>query len=129
MNKIVLQNKWDYSENIIKYKPNIMVHGDDWKKTENGQILRNNAKSALKKIGAKLIEIPHTKDISSSILQQRFFEQNQQNFRNGKYLDRLIKSKKITRIIETHSPLSALIAENVFLKIKMVRKKNSMVLV
>ena len=39
--------------------------------------------------------------------------------RSGKYLERLIKSKKITRFLETHSPLSrALIAENIFYKNK-----------
>ena len=114
VDKIVSQNKWNYSENILKYKPDIMVHGDDWKKNEDGQFLRKNTQSALNKIGAKLIEIPYTKNISSSIIHKRSFEQNQPSFRSGKYLERLIKSKKITRIIETHSPLSALIAENVF---------------
>ena len=114
VDKIVPQNEWCYSSNILRYKPDIMIHGDDWKQDANGRILRNNAISALKKIGSKLIEIPHTKNISSSSLQKRFFEQSQLSSRNGKYLERLIKSKNITRIIETHSPLSALIAENIF---------------
>ncbi len=112
--KIVPQYDWCYSSNILKYKPDIMVHGDDWKKDAGGRILRNNALNALKKIGSKLIEIPYTKDISSNSLQKAFFEQSQISSRNGKYLERLIKSKNITRIIETHSPLSALIAENIF---------------
>ena len=116
VDKIVPQHEWCYSSNILKYKPDIMVHGDDWKKDAGGRILRNNAKSALKKIGSKLIEIPYTKDISSNSLQKAFFEQSQISSRNGKYLERLIKSKNITRIIETHSPLSALIAENIFYK-------------
>jgi len=112
--KIVPQNTWDYSENILKYKPDIMVHGDDWIKDLNGRTLRNNAKLALSKIGSKLIEIPHTKNISSSSLQKSYFEQAHQSSRNGRYLERIINSKKITRIIETHSPLSALIAESIF---------------
>ena len=91
-----------------------MVHGDDWKEDENGRLLRRNAMSALSRIGSKLIEIPHTKNVSSSSLQKGFFEQSQLFSRNGKYLQRLINSKDITRIIETHSPLSALIAENIF---------------
>ena len=114
IDRIVPQNEWDYSINIIKYKPDLMVHGDDWKKDENGKVLRKNAILALSKIGSKLVEIPHTKSISSSSLQKRFFEQSQLSSRNGKYLERLIKSKDIIRIIETHSPLSALIAENIF---------------
>ena len=83
-----------------------------------GRVLRNNAINALKKIGSKLIEIPYTKDISSDSLQKAFFEQSQTSSRSGKYLERLIKSKKITRFLETHSPLSALIAENIFYKNK-----------
>lgn len=29
---IVEQDTWSYSKNILKYKPDIFVHGDDWKK-------------------------------------------------------------------------------------------------
>ena len=34
IDKIVPQNEWCYSFNILKYKPDIMVHGDDWKKMQ-----------------------------------------------------------------------------------------------
>ena len=27
---IVPQKEWDYAPNIKKYKPNFMIHGDDW---------------------------------------------------------------------------------------------------
>jgi phosphoenolpyruvate phosphomutase len=113
IDEIVPQNEWCYSTNILKYKPNIMVHGDDWKTDENGRQLRKKAIDSLKKIGSKLIEIPYTKGISSTSLQKYFFEQTQLPINNGQYLKRLINSKDITRIIETHSPLSALIAENI----------------
>ncbi len=118
VDKIVPQNDWCYSSNILKYKPDIMVHGDDWNKDLGGKILKKNCLIALKKIGSKLIEIPHTKNIFSSSLQKAYFEQSQLLSRNGKYLERLIKSKDITRILEAHSPLSALIAENIFYKNK-----------
>ena len=75
-------------------------------KNAEGRVLRNNAINALKKLDQKLIEIPYTKDISSDSLQKAFFEQSQTSSRSGKYLERLIKSKKITRFLETHSPLS-----------------------
>ena len=118
VDKIVPQDNWCYSSNILKYKPDIMVHGDDWNNDANGRILKKNSINALKKIGSKLIEIPHTKNISSTSLQKAYFEQSQLSSRNGKYLQRLISSKDITRIIESHSPLSALIAENIFYKNK-----------
>ena len=113
VDRIVPQNEWCYSSNILKYKPNVMVHGDDWKEDTDGRILRKKAITALKKIGSKLIEIPHTKNISSSSLKNKFLEQSTLPLNNGEYLKRLIKSKDIVRILETHSPLSAIIAENV----------------
>ena len=45
--KVVPQNEWDYSKNIIKIKPDYFIHGDDW--NFNGQIgLKYNAVKALK---------------------------------------------------------------------------------
>ena len=47
---IVEQDNWSYSHNILKYKPDFFVHGDDWKKSENGRKLRNETINAVKKL-------------------------------------------------------------------------------
>ena len=53
ISRVVPQNKWDYSENILKIKPDYFVHGDDW--NFNGEIyLKFNALKALKKIKVNL---------------------------------------------------------------------------
>ena len=109
--KVVPQNEWNYSSNILKYKPDIMVHGDDWKLSEEGNKLREDALKALKKIKATLIEIPYTKNVSSEILQSKMFQQGLIQSTRQNYLKRLIELKDICRILETHSPLSAIIAE------------------
>ncbi len=114
--KIVPQNEWSYSNNIKKIKPDIMVHGDDW--ITNEPDLRRETIKTLNQIGSKLIEIPHTKDISSSSLSQRMFNQNIMPMNRMSSLKRMLEYKKFCRIIETHSPLSALIAENTFIKNK-----------
>ena len=116
--KIVPQNQWSYHSNILKYKPDIMIHGDDWNLSENGRNLKNESIKALKKINSKLIEIPHTKNISSSILQETMFKNGLINSNRQTYFKRILQSKKICRILETHSPLSALIAENTFIEKK-----------
>lgn len=116
--KIVPQNEWSYHSNILKYKPDIMIHGDDWNLSENGRNLKNESIKALKKINSKLIEIPHTKNISSSILQETMFKNGLINSNRQTYFKRILQSKKICRILETHSPLSALIAENTFIEKK-----------
>ena len=38
INEIIPQNEWDYSFNLKKIKPDIMLHGDDWKFNEEKNI-------------------------------------------------------------------------------------------
>ena len=90
-----------------------MVHGDDWKFNEPK--LRAKTLETLKKIGTKLIEIPYTKNISSSGLNERMFQQNMLPNNRMSSLRRMIDDGKFCRIIEAHSPLSALISEKNFL--------------
>ena len=119
--KVVPQEEYDYSYNIKKIRPDFMVHGDDWK-TGPDKLLRNNVIKALNKYGGKLIEIPYTKGISSGtyVDSQRNISTTPDVRRSA--LSRLIDSKKIVRVIETHSPLSAIIAEKIFVKNGMKKK-------
>ena len=114
VSKIVPQNEWSYCNNLKKIKPDIMVHGDDW--IQHEPALRKKSIHTLNQIGAKLIEIPYTKNISSSRLNQRMFQQHMMPINRMSSLKRMLDSKKFCRIIEAHSPLAALIAENTFIK-------------
>ena len=118
---MVQQNEWDYTPNLLKIKPDYMVHGDDWK-TGRDKDLRARTILTLKKIGSKLIEIPYTKNISSSNMQNRIYEEGLIPANRQTLLKRLIETKDICRILETHSPLSAIIAEKVFYKTNSKKK-------
>ena len=119
--KVVPQDEWDYSENLKKIKPDFMVHGDDW--LSGPQLnLRKNAVKALKKIKAKLIEIPYTKGVSSTALAMKQKEKFTTSEIRLKSLKRLLYSKSLLRFIETHSPISAIIAENASTKVKQGHK-------
>ena len=113
--KVIPQKEYDYSVNILKLKPDYMIHGDDWKKGYD-KSLRNNAIKALKTCKGKLVEIPYTKGISSDALTK---SQNlnlvTSDTRRG-MLKRLLQTKNFLRFIEAHSPLSALISENALVK-------------
>lgn len=121
ISKVVAQNEWEYSKNILKIKPNYMVHGDDWK-FGNDKNLRNETIKALKKIGGKLIEIPHTKNISSHSLKERMYMESTIPSNRQAILKRLLEAKSICRFLEAHSPLSAIIAEQVSYKNKNGKK-------
>ena len=117
ISKIIPQNDWSYHYNIRKIKPDYFVHGDDW--LTNGEI--ENKVKALKELklyGGKLVEIPHTKGISTGkILNDQFKIATTPEVRIES-LSRLIGSEKLVRIIETHSPLTGLMIENFTIKRK-----------
>ncbi len=110
VDEIVEQKNWDYTENIEKYKPDFFVHGDDWKSGIQKQ-QRQKVIKTLKKIKGKLIEIPFSKNISSSEIKDKIIKISSPNNRVSK-LKRLIDVKKIVRILESHNSLTGLIIEN-----------------
>lgn len=113
--EVVPQNEWDYAPNLLKYKPEYMVHGDDWLEGPLAPY-RDLAITALNSYGGKLVEVPYTQGISTSPMAKAINALgNTPEIRRSK-LNRLLRSKKLIRILEAHSPLSALIAEEAFIQ-------------
>jgi phosphoenolpyruvate phosphomutase len=110
VDSIVKQNSWDFSEVINQLKPDFLVHGDDWTKGVQKN-MRLKVIKLLKKNNGKLIEVPYSKNISSSKIRSKLRNYLSPNSRVS-ILRRLIDNQKIVRILEAHSPLSGLIAEN-----------------
>ncbi len=113
---VVPQNEWDYSPNLLKYKPEFMIHGDDWLEGPLKKY-RQIALEALNTYGGKLIEIPYTKGISSTSMSRQMHELGTTPEIRKSTLKRLLACKKLVTILETHSPISALIAENASVEI------------
>ena len=108
--KVVPQEQWDYSENLKKIKPHYMIHGDDW--TSGPQLnLRKSAIKALKSFGGQLIEVPYTKGVSSTALSMSQKQKFTTSEIRLKTLRRLLSTKTLLRFIETHNPISAIIAD------------------
>ena len=110
VDKVIPQKTLDYSENLKKIKPDYVIHGDDWKQGIQKDIRKKVIKT-LKKWNGKLIEVKYTKNISSEKLKKTIFSAGTTPEIRKSKLRRLIFSKKIVRILESHSPLSGLIIE------------------
>ena len=108
--KIVPQKTLDYEDNLRKLKPDYVAHGDDWKKGVQKEI-RSRVINIISEWGGKLIEIPYTKGISSSILIEDQINGGVTPEYRKKQLKRLIELKPIVRVIEAYNGLSARIAE------------------
>jgi len=114
--KVIPQQTLDYRPNLNLIKPNYVVHGDDWKTGPQSET-RKQVIVTLKKWGGKLIEPKYTKNISSTAIKSKLINLNTPNNRVS-MLKRLLNTNKIVRVLESHSPLSGLIAENIKIKKK-----------
>ena len=111
VNNIIPQNTLDYQKNLLRLKPDFVVHGDDWKKGIQKKV-RERVTKTLKQWGGKLIEPKYTKDISSSQIKKKIREiGTTPDFRKSK-LKRLMNAKDLVRILESHNALTGLIIEN-----------------
>jgi len=111
IDQVVAQDNYDYEEILNRIKPNYFVHGDDWK-FDNRKIVRKKVIKILKKWNGRLIEPKYTKDVSSSIIKNKILELSSTSNRVSR-LKRLMDSKDITRILESHNSLTGLIIENI----------------
>jgi phosphoenolpyruvate phosphomutase len=112
--KVVPQEEWSYVNNLRKYSPNFIIHGDDWK-TNNAK-MREDVLNVMKELGGEVIEVPYTKGINSSSLNRDIIAIGTTPDIRLKRLRRLIAAKSTVRVLEAHSGLSGLIVENVEIK-------------
>ena len=109
--KVIPQKTLDYVPNLNLIKPDFVVHGDDWK-TGIQKKTRDRVIQALKKWSGKLIEPKYTKNISSTIIKNKIMEIGTIPQNRVSRLKRLLMSKDIVRILESHNSLTGLIIEN-----------------
>lgn len=109
---VVPQSSLDYEPNLRKYKPDVVVHGDDWKVGIQKEI-RQNVVDVLQEWGGKLIEPEYTKGISSTQLNNALKDIGTTPEVRLRTLKRQIAAKKIVRVLEAHSGITARIIENV----------------
>lgn len=109
---VIPQTTLDYEPNLRLIKPDYVVHGDDWKEGIQ-QKTRQKVIDVLAEWEGNLIDIPYTKGISSTSLNNNIKEIGTTPEVRLKRLRRLIASKPIVRILESHSGLTGLICENI----------------
>ncbi|MBQ2510972.1 MAG: phosphoenolpyruvate mutase [Bacteroidales bacterium] len=109
--EVVPQDEWSYVPNLMKYKPDYIIHGDDWCEGPE-KYLRDEVFKAMEQIGGKVIEIPYTKGITSSGLASELESLGTTPQARMKSLRRLISAKPIVRIMESHCGLTGLIIEH-----------------
>ena len=108
---VVPQDDWSYVPNLVKYKPDYIIHGDDWLEGPD-KYIRNEVFKVMESLGGKVIEIPYTKGITSSGLAEEMESLGTTPQARLMSLRRLITAKPVVRIMESHCGLTGLIIEH-----------------
>lgn len=109
--KVVKQKTLSYKENLEKYKPAIVVHGDDWCVGFQKPI-RDEVTSILASYGGKLVEYPYSTDQKYADIEARTRSNlAMPDIRRGR-LKRVLEVKGFITAMEAHDGLTGLIVEN-----------------
>lgn len=108
--KVVYQNALSYKENLEKYKPDIVVHGDDWVTGFQKQV-RDEVVTILSSYGGKLVEYPYSNDKKYKAIEDRTrSELSLPDVRRSR-LKRTLEMKGLVTAMEAHSGITGLIVE------------------
>jgi phosphoenolpyruvate phosphomutase / 2-hydroxyethylphosphonate cytidylyltransferase len=111
VSNIISQEDASYKVNLLKIKPDYVVHGDDWQEGKQSKY-RQEVIDLLAEWGGELIEVEYSSNISDKNLKNQLMKLGVTTVHRLGRLRSLIKNKPIVRILEAHNALSALIAEN-----------------
>lgn len=110
---VVAQETLDYGPNLRKYRPDVVVHGDDWREGIQKPV-RDAVIATIAEWGGQLIELPYTEGISSTQLTNAIRELGTTPDIRRIRLRRLLAAKRLVRLLEVHSGLTGLIVERTF---------------
>ena len=109
--RVVEQHKLSYKENLEKYRPTYVVHGDDWL-TGFQKPVRDEVEAVLATYGGKLVEYPYAKDAKYQAVEARSrAELALPDVRRAR-LKKTIAMKGLITAMEAHSGITGLIVEN-----------------
>ncbi len=108
--KVVEQKTLSYAENLLRYKPDVVVHGDDWQ-TGFQKSVRDEVVDILASYGGKLVEYPYSVDDKYKALDsQARYNLSLPDIRRAR-LKKLISMKGTITAMEAHSGITGLIVE------------------
>lgn len=111
VSEVVQQKTIDYTNNLREIKPDFVFHGDDWREGPQ-KLIREKVISILKEWGGELIEVPYTKGLSSTNIQNLISKDFKSPDYRRSLLRRMINLKPFIRVMEASNGLTGLIVEN-----------------
>ncbi len=108
--KVVEQKELSYKKNLLKYKPDYVVHGDNWV-TGYQKPIRDEVVEVLATYGGKLVEYPYSSDQKYKDIDDRSrIELSLPDFRRSR-LKKALEMKGLITAMEAHSGITGLLVE------------------
>ena len=112
VDEVVPQEELDYVPNLLRYRPDVVVHGTDWREGIQ-QRTRQRVIDTLVDWGGELIEPEYTPEISSTKLITNELQRGTTPGQRLGRLRRLLEVKPLVRVMEVHNGLTAIIVEQI----------------
>lgn len=111
VSEVVEQRTLSYRENLEKFRPAFVVHGDNWRVGFQEKV-RAEVTEILAGYGGRLVEYPYSSDPKYKELEQRTREElSLSDFRRSR-LKKTIEIKGLVNAMEAHSGLTGLLVED-----------------
>ncbi len=110
VDRVVEQKTLSYRENLERYKPTYVVHGDDWQSGFQKPI-RSEVMECLASYGGRLIEFPYSNEKRYRELDERTRREISLPDMRRARLKKVLALKGLVTAIEAHNGLTGLIAE------------------
>ena len=110
VSEVVVQNEMMYDDVINSLKPDIVIHGDNWREGPESAI-REHVLELLESYGGQLIEVGYTYNDKVKKIDSQLKEKLAMPEYRRKRLRQLIDMCPVVKTIEAHSGLTGLIAE------------------
>lgn len=107
---VVVQDDIYYDKNLRELKPDIVIHGDNWKSGYQKDV-RERVIEVLSEWGGELVEIPYYKSPSLSLFERAMMECRGLPEVRRQILRRQIASGEIVKVMVAYDGLSALLVE------------------
>lgn len=108
--RVVVQDTLSYRKILRELRPDIVVHGDDWRVGYQANIRREVAET-LKEWGGELVEFPYTNSPTEDAVSALNQLMNLPESRRSR-LKKLMTYKPCLSVMEAHNGLTGLIVEN-----------------
>ena len=111
VDSVIEQKTLSYKATLLALKPDIVVHGDNWKEGFQ-KPLRTEVLEVLNSYGGRLIEFPYSNDPKLKVLENASRSELSLPDNRRSRLRKLLDMKGLVTVMEAHDGLSGLIVEN-----------------